>query len=440
MTLLIILGCIALLILLISWGRLNAFIAFLLVSLLAGWMLGIPVSELARAVKKGIGDMLGELIIIICLGAMLGKLVAESGAAQRISDVLLKTFGQKNIQWAMMLTGFVVGIPLFYNVGFVLLVPLLFSVVYRTGLPAVYIGIPMLAALSVTHGFLPPHPSPAALVNQFGANLGLTLLYGIVIAVPTIILAGPVFARTLKNIRSTPLQTFQAKPIPAEHLPGAANSFLSALLPVILLLVTTAIPLFFPLNFIARDIVAFVGDSIIVMLVSLLVATFSLGLANGKSMKTISEFYGDAVKDVSLILLVVAGAGALKQVLVDSGVSNEIGAMLQGLSINPLILGWTIAAVIRVCVGSATVAGLTAAGIMVPVVMQSGVDPNLMVLSVGAGSLVLSHVNDSGFWMYKEYFNLSIKDTLRSWTVMETIVAVAGLAGVLIMDALLRAA
>ncbi|MCW5921925.1 MAG: gluconate:H+ symporter [Saprospiraceae bacterium] len=440
MTLLIIFGCIALLILLISWGRLNAFIAFLLVSLLAGWTLGIPVSELARAVKKGIGDMLGELIIIICLGAMLGKLVAESGAAQRISDVLLKTFGQKNIQWAMMLTGFVVGIPLFYNVGFVLLVPLLFSVVYRTGLPAVYIGIPMLAALSVTHGFLPPHPSPAALVNQFGANLGLTLLYGIVIAVPTIILAGPVFAKTLKNIRSTPLQTFQAKPIPAEHLPGAANSFLSALLPVILLLVTTAIPLFFPLNFIARDIVAFVGDSIIVMLVSLLVATFSLGLANGKSMKTISEFYGDAVKDVSLILLVVAGAGALKQVLVDSGVSNEIGAMLQGLSINPLILGWTIAAVIRVCVGSATVAGLTAAGIMVPVVMQSGVDPNLMVLSVGAGSLVLSHVNDSGFWMYKEYFNLSIKDTLRSWTVMETIVAVAGLAGVLIMDALLRAA
>ncbi|MBX2889888.1 MAG: gluconate:H+ symporter [Saprospiraceae bacterium] len=440
MTLLIIFGCIALLILLISWGRLNAFIAFLLVSLLAGWMLGIPVSELARAVKKGIGDMLGELIIIICLGAMLGKLVAESGAAQRISDVLLKTFGQKNIQWAMMLTGFVVGIPLFYNVGFVLLVPLLFSVVYRTGLPAVYIGIPMLAALSVTHGFLPPHPSPAALVNQFGANLGLTLLYGIVIAVPTIILAGPVFAKTLKNIRSTPLQTFQAKPIPAEHLPGATNSFLSALLPVILLLLTTAIPLFFPLNFIARDIVAFVGDSITVMLVSLLVATFSLGLANGKSMKTISEFYGDAVKDVSLVLLVVAGAGALKQVLVDSGVSNEIGAMLQGLSINPLILGWTIAAVIRVCVGSATVAGLTAAGIMVPVVMQSGVDPNLMVLSVGAGSLVLSHVNDSGFWMYKEYFNLSIKDTLRSWTVMETIVAVAGLAGVLIMDALLRAA
>lgn len=437
MSLLIIFLCILLLIALISWGRLNAFIAFLLVSLFAGWLLGIPVADLTKSVKKGIGDMLGELIIIVCLGAMLGKLVAESGAAQKISDVLLKTFGQKNIQWAMMLTGFIVGIPLFYNVGFVLLVPLLFSVVYRTGLPAVYVGIPMLAALSVTHGFLPPHPAPAALVTQFNANLGLTLLYGICIAVPTILLAGPVFAKTLKNIRSIPLQTFQAKPIPSNELPGAANSFLSALLPVILLLVATAIPFIWQTEGIARSAVTFFGDSVIVMLISLLAATFSLGIANGKSMKTITEFYGDAVKDVSLILLIVAGAGALKQVLIDSGVSNEIGALLQGLAVNPLILGWLIAAAIRVCVGSATVAGLTAAGIMAPVVSQSGVDPNLMVLSVGAGSLVFSHVNDSGFWMYKEYFNLSIKDTFRSWTMMETIVAVAGLAGVLVLDFLL---
>ncbi len=434
MSLLIIFLSIALLILLISWGRLNAFIAFLLVSLLAGWLLGIPVADLTKSLKKGIGDMLGELIIIISLGAMLGKLVAESGAAQKISDVLLKTFGQKHIQWAMMLTGFIVGIPLFYNVGFVLLVPLLFSVVYRTGLPAVWVGIPMLAALSVTHGFLPPHPAPAALVAQFGANLGVTLLYGIFIAVPTIILAGPVFANTLKNIHSTPLQTFRVEPIPADRLPGAANSFLSALLPVILLLISTAIPMMGQTEGMLRSTFAFLGDSIIVMLISLLVATFSLGIANGKSMKTITGYYGEAVKDVSLVLLIVAGAGALKQVLIDSGVSNEIGAMLQGLAVNPLVLGWLIAAMIRLCVGSATVAGLTAAGIMAPVLVQSGADPNLMVLSIGAGSLVFSHVNDSGFWMYKEYFNLSIKDTFRSWTVMESIVAVAGLAGVLVLD------
>ena len=434
MSLFIIFLCIVLLILLISWGRLNAFIAFLVVSLFAGWLLGIPVENLTQSIKTGIGDMLGELIIIICLGAMLGKLVAESGAAQKISEVLLHNFGQKHIQWAMMLTGFIVGIPLFYNVGFVLLVPLLFSVVYRTGLPAVYVGIPMLASLSVTHGFLPPHPAPAALVAQFDASLGVTLLYGICIAIPTIIVAGPVFARTLKNIHATPLQTFQAKPIPVEQLPGAANSFLSALLPVILLLSTTAIPFIWQIEGATRSVVTFLGDSIIVMLISVLVATFSLGIANGKSMKEIMEFYGDAVKDVALILLIVAGAGALKQVLIDSGVSAEIGSMLQGLAVNPLILGWLIAAAIRVCVGSATVAGLTAAGIMAPLVSHSGADPNLMVLSVGAGSLVFSHVNDSGFWMYKEYFNLSIKDTFRSWTAMETIVAVAGLVGVLLLD------
>jgi Gnt-I system high-affinity gluconate transporter len=434
MSLLVVFCCIFLLILLISWGRLNAFIAFLLVALLAGYLLGIPVADLTKSVKKGIGDMLGELIIIICLGAMLGKLVAESGAAQKISDVLLRAFGEKRIQWAMMLTGFIVGIPLFYNVGFVLMVPLLFSVVYRTGLPAVWVGIPMLAALSVTHGFLPPHPAPAALVTQFGADLGTTLLYGLCVAVPTILLAGPVFARTLKNIESVPLQTFRTRQMSEAELPGAANSFLSALLPVILLLVATGIPLLMPVEGFFREMLAFFGDSIIVMLVSVLIATFSLGLANGKKMKAITDFYGDAVKDVAPILLVVAGAGALKQILVDSGVSKEIGAMLQGLAINPLILGWLIAALIRIAVGSATVAGLTAAGIMAPVLGQSGADPNLMVLSIGAGSLVLSHVNDAGFWMYKEYFNLSVRDTFRSWTAMETIVAVAGLAGVLLLD------
>src|SRR4030095_1074393 len=176
MSILIVLICIVLLVLLITWGKFNPFIAFLIVSILAGWLLGIPVVDLTKSVKKGIGDMLGELVITIGLGAMLGKLVAESGAAQKISDVIMKTFGEKYFQWAMMITGFIVGIPLFYNVGFVLLIPLIFSVVYRTKLPAVYVGVPMLAALSVTHGFLPPHPSPTALVAQFHANLGITLL------------------------------------------------------------------------------------------------------------------------------------------------------------------------------------------------------------------------------------------------------------------------
>ncbi len=434
MSLLIVACCIALLILLIAWAKINPFLAFLFVSLLAGWWLGIPVADLTKSVKKGIGDMLGELVIIICIGAMLGKIVAESGAAQKISNVLMKTFGEKYFQWAMMITGFIVGIPLFYSVGFVLLIPLIFSVVYQTKLPAVYVGLPMLAALSVTHGFLPPHPSPSALVAQFNANLGITLLYGIVISIPAIILAGPVFAKTLKNIKSVPLQTFQPKNIPANQLPGGFNSFFSSLLPVVLLIITTALPFIISVEGSAKEVISFFGDAVIVMLLSLIVATWSLGLANGKNIKEIMNFYGEAVKDVALILLIVAGAGALKQVFIDSGVSKEIGDLLKNMTINPIILGWLIAAVIRVCLGSATVAGLTAAGIMAPVLAGSTSDANLMVLAIGAGSLMFSHVNDSGFWLFKEYFNLSIKDTIRSWSVMESIVSVVGLIGVLILD------
>lgn len=438
MTLIIVACCIILLIVLIAWWKVHPFLAFLLISILAGALLGIPLPAITQSVQKGIGDMLGSLVIIICLGAMLGKLVAESGAAQKISEVLMKVFGQKNFQWAMMITGFIVGIPLFYNVGFVLLIPLIFSIVYQTKLPAVFVGLPMLAALSVTHGFLPPHPSPTALVAQFDANLGLTLLYGIAIAIPVIIIAGPVFARTVRDLNVQPLKTFQPKVIPADKLPGTWNSFLTSLLPVLLLIIATVIPYLFTLDRSAANALLFIGDPVIVMLFSLVVATWSLGIANGMSLKTIMDHYGEAARDVVLILLIVGGAGALKQVLVDSGVSREIGILLQDVSIHPLVLGWLIAAIIRVCVGSATVAGLTAAGIIAPVLAPSGTDPNLMVLSVGAGSLMFSHVNDAGFWLFKEYFNLSIRQTIRSWSLMETIIAVLGLAGVLIVNLIIH--
>lgn len=434
MSILIVLFCILLLIVLITWAKFNPFLAFLIISLLVGWLLGIPLESLTHSVKKGIGDMLGELVIIICLGAMLGKLVAESGAAQKISQVLTKAFGEKNIQWALMVTGFIVGIPLFYNVGFVLLIPLAFSVVYQTKLPAVYVALPMLASLSVTHGFLPPHPSPTALVGQFNADLGITLLYGMLIAVPAILVAGPLFSKTLKKINATPLHTFQPKMMEEEKLPGAANSFFSSLLPVILLALSTLLPLLKVESKTLQQVIIFIGDPVMVMLLALLLATYTLGIANKMNIKSIMEFYGEAVKDVALILLIVAGAGALKQIFIDSGVSNEIAGMLQGWSVNPLILGWVIASVIRVCIGSATVAGLTTAGIIAPMLGTLQADPNLMVLSIGAGSLMFSHVNDSGFWLFKEYFNLNIKDTIRSWSLMETIVAIMGLIGVLILD------
>lgn len=423
------------LILLITWLKFNPFLAFLISSILAGFLLGIPPEQIAGSIQKGIGGLLGDLVIVIVMGAMLGKLVAESGAAQRISDTLMSIFGIKNVTWAMMVTGLVVGIPLFYNVGFVLLVPLVFTISYRYKLPAVYVGIPLLAALSVTHGFLPPHPSPAALVAQFGANMGLTLVYGLIIVVPTIIIAGPIFAKFLKNIEAKPLETFQAKPKAEEDLPGTFNSFFSALFPVFLLIGTTILTLNMSNDHWLFPYLKFVGDPGMVMLISLLIATYTIGVRMKFKIPALMDIYVVASKDVAMILLIIAGAGALKQVLMDSGVSQTIADSLQNWDVHPLILAWTITAIIRVCVGSATVAGLTTAGIIAPLVSGGVVDPNLLVLSIGAGSLMFSHFNDAGFWLFKEYFNVSVKDTIKSWSLMETIVAVVGLGGVMILDA-----
>ncbi len=433
MTLLIIFLCIVALILLISWGKVNAFLAFLVVSIGTGLLLGIPLNNIPQSVYKGIGDTLGSLVVVIVLGAMLGKLVAESGAAQRIASVLMKFFGAKYIGLALMLTGFVIGIPLFYNVGFVLIIPLIFSVAYQYKLPAVYIGLPMLASLSVTHGFLPPHPSPAALVGQFHANMGVTLMLGVVVAIPAVLLAGPLFSQTLKKIEAKPLQSFNVEPLPESQLPGVFNSFVSSLLPVLMLIVTTILLFAMPGDGPLKTTLTFLGEPGIVMLITIIIATFSLGINMGKSMQTVMNIYGEAVKDVAMVLLIVSGSGILKQMFVDSGVSNQIAAILQDWDIQPLVLGWLIAAVIRLALGSATVAGLTTAGILAPMTVQLHVHPSLMVLSIGAGSLFFSHVNDAGFWLFKEYFNLSLKDTFRSWSIMETIVSVVGLLGVLVL-------
>ena len=419
---------------LINWGKVNAFLAFLLVALPVGFALGLPPDRLLAAVYQGLGDTLGSVVIIIVLGAMLGKLVAESGAAQQITAVMIRAFGTQHIQWTLMATGFIIGIPLFYNVAFVLMVPLIFSVVYKYRLPAVYVGLPMLAALSAMHGFLPPHPAPTALVAQFHASLGRTFVYGLLVAVPAVVLAGPLYVRTLKGIVSRPLAGFMAEALPESALPGRVNSFVSSLLPVLVLTAVAALRAVLTAGGLLAPALAFLAEPAIILLLSVGVATGSLGLARGRTMSSIMDTYGAAAKDVAPILLIIGGAGALKQVLVASGVSGEIAAGLQSTGLPPLVLGWLIAAVIRVCLGSATIAGLTAAGVMLPTLARSHADPNLMVLAIGAGSLLLSHVNDAGFWLFKEYFNLSTKDTLRSWTAMESIVSVAGLAGVLLLN------
>ena len=434
MTLLIIGLAVLALIVLSSWGKVNPFLAFLLVTIPVGLALGLPPARVLAAVQKGLGDTLGSVALVVVLGAMLGKLVAESGAAQQIAAVLMGAFGAKNIQWTMMVTGLVIGIPLFYNVGFLLTIPLIFSVVYQYRLPAVYVGLPMLASLSVLHGFLPPHPAPTALVALFHANIGLTFGYGLLVAVPAVVLAGPLYARTLRGIVTVPRAELAPAPVAENPLPGRLNSFLSSLLPVLVLGIVLGLQAVLPAGGPQAPTLAFLADPGVVMLLAVMVATFSLGLSQGRSVVAVMETYGAAIRDVALLLLIIGGAGALKEVLVASGAGAAIAAGLQGTGLPPLVLGWLIAGLIRVCLGSATVAGLTAAGVMLPTMAHSPVNPNLMVLAIGAGSLLFSHFNDSGFWLFKEYFNLSVRDTLRSWSAMETIVSVVGLLGVLLLN------
>lgn len=438
MALAIVIVGILFLFLLIAWGKVNAFIAFLLVSLFVGLAEGLGIKEVITAIQNGIGSTLGFLVIILGLGAMLGKIVADSGAAQSITSKLIASFGKKNVQWAVVITGFIVGIPMFYTVGFVILVPLVFTIAASTGLPLIYVGLPMLTSLSVTHGFLPPHPAPTAISDIFGADMGKTLLYGVIVAIPAILVAGPFFARTIKHIEATPLKEFvTTKVFPEDELPGMGVSVLTALLPVILIAAGTLSELLLPESSWLRYGLTFIGDPVIAMLVSVLVAIYTLGINRGRSMKEVMESVSSAVAGITMVLLIIAGAGGLKEVLIDSGVSNYIGDLLKASSWSPIVLAWGIATLIRVCVGSATVAGLTAAGIVLPLVQDTTIAPELMVLAIGSGSLMLSHVNDGGFWLFKEYFNLSIKDTLRTWTVMETTVGIMGLLGVLALNAIL---
>jgi len=426
---------VGLLTIMIAWGKVQPLLAFVVAAMAAALMLGMPLAKIPGVIEKGIGDLLGSLVVVICLGAVFGKLIADSGAAQRIASYLIGVFGSARMPLALTLTGFVAGIPLYYNVGFVLLVPLVFSLMYQSGRPAVAMAIPLLCGLSIAHGFLPPHPSPTALVAQFHADMGRTLFYGLIVAVPTLIIAGPLFAMTLKRIKAEPAPMFRSGLREEAELPGVFNSFATALLPVWLLAAATGASMLPIADPTLKSLVTFLANPMIVMLLALLVAVFSLGVARGQRMQVLMAGAQDALRDIAPILLVIAGAGALKQVLVDSGVSAQLGAQLGALPVPPLVLGWLVATLIRICLGSATVAGLTAAGIVAPVVQASGIDPSLMVLAIGAGSLMCSHVNDSGFWMFKEYFGLSLKDTFRSWTLMETLVGVFGLIFVLILSA-----
>ncbi len=435
MTLLIVLAAILLLFFL-TIKKVNPFLAILLVAILTGIALSMSPLEIVKSVEKGIGSTLGSIALILWMGVVLGKLLEKSGAAQVISSSLIKLFGVRHVHWAVLCTGFVVGIPLFYNAGFILLIPLVISIHRASGKPLLFVALPMAASLSITHAFLPPHPGPTTLSAMLNADISYVLLYGFIIAVPLALIAGIFFPKLLK-LQSSPdgKDIFSDKQV--EHYddpPSLLISICIALLPVVLIALPGIASLFDPGTGDDHGFIKFIGDSFIALFVTVLMTIIYLLIRKRRKMKEMMTWAGEGIESIAMILAIIAAGGVFKQILVDSQAGEEIKNLTMDLNIHPLMAGWLIAAILRVTLGSATMAGITAAGMVLPLTLGSAIPPELMVLAVGAGSIFFSHVNDTGFWMFKEFLNLTVRETLLSWSLMETVISICGLAGVLILN------
>lgn len=429
----LILLCAIIFLLFLTLNKVSPFLALLLVSIGVGLAYGLPFQVLMKSIQTGIGDMLGSMALILCFGAMQGRLLEKTGVAQVISRFLMRRFGRSKLQWAVLLMGFLVGIPLFYNAGFVILVPFVFTIAASAGVPLLYVAMPMAASLSVTHGFLPPHPGPVGLAAIFNASIGKTMLLGLLAALPVVWLAGILFGKRFLNQPPYDRKESESE-ADTVSLPSPITSIFIALLPILLIAIPAAILQFIPSGGLIAGCLQAAGDPVMAMMLSVAIAAYVLGIRRGMTISMLMDQYARALESIALIMMVIAAGGAFKQVLTESGVAGEVARMISGNAFPPLVAGWLVAAAIRVMIGSATVAGLTAAGILAPLVQTSGVSPELMVLSVGAGSVFCSHVNDTGFWMFKEYFGISVKETLLSWTLMESIVSVAGLLMVILLS------
>ncbi|MBT2733937.1 GntP family permease [Bacillus sp. ISL-7] len=437
-------GIIALLILIMGL-KLNTFVSLIIVSFGVALALGMKLDDVVTTIEAGLGGTLGHLALIFGLGAMLGRLIADSGGAQRIAMTLVNKFGEKNIQWAVVVSSFIIGIALFFEVGLVLLIPIVFAISRQLKVSILYLGIPMATALSVTHGFLPPHPGPTVIAGEYGANLGEVLLYGFIISIPTAIIAGPIFTKVAKKMvpasftRTGSIASLgEQKTFKLEDTPGFGISVFTAMLPVILMSISTIITLLQKTMGFADNtglaIIRFIGGASTAMVISLLVAIYTMGLARKIPIKDVMDSCTSAINAIGMMLLIIGGGGAFKQVLINGGVGDYVAELFKGTSISPILLAWIIAAILRIALGSATVSALTTAGLVIPMLGQSDVNLALVVLATGAGSLILSHVNDAGFWMFKEYFGLSMKETFATWTLLETIISVCGLVFILLLS------
>ncbi len=432
---LLLLASLTALILLIAWVRLHAFVALIVAAVLTGLAAGLAPAAVLKSVQIGVGETLGGLALVLGFGVLLGNLLADSGATTVISGRLLALFGPGRAGWALAVTGFIIGLAMFYNAGFIVLAPLAFSVAAETRQPLVPLAIAMAAPLSVCHCFLPPHPGATAVVKMLQANLGKTLLFGLVLAVPAGLVAAGFFPRLLRNIRSNPPEGIFRRPekTPARP-PSFGASLATAVLPVVLMAGATVALLVLPEGHGFRRWSGFFGDSGMAVMLAVLALAAYLVVRRRQSPGAVLGKASGALGAIAGLLLIIAGGGAYKQVLLDTGLAQSLADQMTRLPLSPLIMGWLMATVLRISVGSATVAGITAAGIVLPLVRASGTSPELMALAIGAGSVMCSHVNDTGFWLFREWFGLSLKDTFLTWTLMETIIGVTGLIVVLVLS------
>ena len=423
---------IVVLVVLIARYKLNPFVTLVIVSLALGVSVGMPMGGIVKAFETGVGNTLGHIALVVALGTMLGKMMAESGGAERIAHTVIAAFGERRVHWAMAVIAFIVGIPVFFEVGFVLLVPIAFTVAKRTGTNMVLVGIPMVAGLSVVHGLVPPHPAALIAVTAYNADIGRTIAYALIVGVPTAAVAGPLFGKLVSRYvvpdPNNPLMDEMAEQGKPRDLPGFGVTLFTILLPVALMLLGSWADVFTPPKSLANDLLRLAGNSVVALLIALLVSFWTLGRARGFDRNTILRFTNECLGPIAAVTLVVGAGGGFGRVLMDSGISNAVVGLAMGAHVPPLLLGWLVAALIRVATGSATVAMTTACGIVAPIVATAaGVSPELMVLATGAGSLILSHVNDGGFWLVQEYFGLTVPQTFRTWTVCETIISVMAL-------------
>ncbi|MCK6256448.1 GntP family permease [Fictibacillus sp. KIGAM418] len=433
--LLVTLLAIVIVILGVSWLKWHAFISLLVASLFLAIATGLSLDKIVSAYETGVGGVLGHLVGILALGTILGKMMAESGAGMQVADFFVRKFGVKKLPWAMLFSGFIIGIPVFFEVGILIVLPLVISIHKTTKQNILLIALPVIAGLSIVHGLVPPHPGALTAISIYKANLGTVLIYSLIIAIPAAIIAGPLFAKWVHK-RVVPqgepeLIRFNTN---YKKLPHTGLSFFIILLPVLLMVLAAVAP-YMPISKGAEKIMAFIGSPIIALLIAVFAAFYFLGIRQGMDRNMLKKFSEESLLPVGSIILIIGAGGGFKQILIDSGVGNTIGQMSQHLSLSPLVLAFLIAGLIRIATGSATVALTTAAGIVSPIIEHmSGVNLELLVIATGAGSLMFSHVNDAGFWMVKEYLGLTVNETFKTWTVLETILSFTAFGGALILN------